>query len=259
LEFRERLYQLRRQAGLSQEDLAEALDLSRQAVQKWESGASRPDIDNLAALAGYFHVSLDYLILGTEAEAAPVSAAPACCPRRCRYEYKSRRTLFGLPLVHVNVGGGFGWARGIVAIGDIATGAVAFGGVSAGLVSLGGVSAGLFALGGMALGGVAAGGLAVGLAAFGAVAIGELAVGASAIGRFAAGGSAYGSSMALGMAAASPSVEVGLSTSGEAALSLSLEALRKSGVTAAQAAAQIAPYLPGVPEWFVRVLLRAFL
>ena len=61
MEFRERLYQLRRQAGLSQEELANIMDVSRQAVQKWESGASKPDMDNLTALADYFNVTLDYL------------------------------------------------------------------------------------------------------------------------------------------------------------------------------------------------------
>ena len=62
MDFRERLFNLRRQAGLSQEELANLLGLTRQAVQKWEAGTSRPDMDNLTALAGYFHVSLDYLV-----------------------------------------------------------------------------------------------------------------------------------------------------------------------------------------------------
>ena len=61
MDFKERLFELRRQAGLSQEELAHLLGLTRQAVQKWEAGTSRPDMDNLAALADYFHVSLDYL------------------------------------------------------------------------------------------------------------------------------------------------------------------------------------------------------
>ena len=64
MEFRERLFELRRQAGLSQEELANLLGVTRQAVQKWEAGTSRPDMDNLTALADYFHVSLDYLVTG---------------------------------------------------------------------------------------------------------------------------------------------------------------------------------------------------
>ena len=51
MDFRDRLFDLRRQAGLSQEELANLLGLTRQAVQKWEAGTSRPDMDNLAALA----------------------------------------------------------------------------------------------------------------------------------------------------------------------------------------------------------------
>ena len=43
-QFQDRLNRLRRERGLSQEDLAEVVGVTRQAVQKWESGASRPDM-----------------------------------------------------------------------------------------------------------------------------------------------------------------------------------------------------------------------
>ena len=76
MEFSQRLYELRRKAGLSQEELANLVGVTRQAVQKWESGASKPDLDNITALAGYFQVSLDYLIAGREAEPAPPPPAP---------------------------------------------------------------------------------------------------------------------------------------------------------------------------------------
>ena len=62
MEFRDRLYQLRRGRGISQEELANAVGVSRQAVQKWEAGSSTPDLDNLSALAEYFGVTLDYLV-----------------------------------------------------------------------------------------------------------------------------------------------------------------------------------------------------
>ena len=75
MEFRERLYQLRKGRGISQEELANAVGVSRQAVQKWEAGASTPDLNNLSALAGYFSVTLDYLVRGVEPEAP--QAAPA--------------------------------------------------------------------------------------------------------------------------------------------------------------------------------------
>lgn len=52
MDFQQRLYEMRKQSSLSQEGLASLLGVTRQAVQKWESGSSRPDMDNLAALAG---------------------------------------------------------------------------------------------------------------------------------------------------------------------------------------------------------------
>ena len=57
MNFETRLYELRKKAGLSQEELANLVGVSRQAVQKWEAGSSRPDLDNLTALAGYFNVT----------------------------------------------------------------------------------------------------------------------------------------------------------------------------------------------------------
>jgi len=52
----------RKQGGLSQERLAEAVGVSRQAVTKWESGEAAPDIDNLVALAAFFGVTVDSLL-----------------------------------------------------------------------------------------------------------------------------------------------------------------------------------------------------
>lgn len=56
----------RKKAMLSQEELASKLGVSRQAVSKWETGESIPDMNNLAALAEIFDVSLDWLIKGEE-------------------------------------------------------------------------------------------------------------------------------------------------------------------------------------------------
>jgi len=53
---------LRAKAGLTQEELADILHVSRQAVQKWESDATRPELDKLVAIAGYFNVTLDGLV-----------------------------------------------------------------------------------------------------------------------------------------------------------------------------------------------------
>lgn len=63
-ELSERLRQLRKRAGLSQEQLAEALDISRQAVSKWESGTTSPDIHNIIQLGKLYGVSTDSILLG---------------------------------------------------------------------------------------------------------------------------------------------------------------------------------------------------
>lgn len=61
-----RLQELRKKAGYSQEQVAELLGLSRQAVSKWESGQGKPEIDNVIKLTEIYHVSADYILLGTE-------------------------------------------------------------------------------------------------------------------------------------------------------------------------------------------------
>lgn len=62
------------QAGLSQEQLAEQLQVSRQAVTKWETGAGIPDIENLRAIAALFGITLDEL-LGDVSEGAAAEFA----------------------------------------------------------------------------------------------------------------------------------------------------------------------------------------
>lgn len=60
--FAEKLKALRKQAGMSQEKLAEKLGVSRQAVTKWETDAGIPDVENLAALSALFQISIDELL-----------------------------------------------------------------------------------------------------------------------------------------------------------------------------------------------------
>ena len=62
IEFSNRLVLLRKQNGYSQESLASALNISRQAISKWERGEASPDTDNLIALAMLYKVSLDVLV-----------------------------------------------------------------------------------------------------------------------------------------------------------------------------------------------------
>lgn len=103
------------------------------------------------------------------------------------YEYKSKATLMGLPLIHISQGftpeGRLRVARGFIAIGNVAVGVVAIGGaalgifaiagVGLGLICLAGIAVGLFAgIGGMAVGYIAVGGLALGIYSIGGLALG---------------------------------------------------------------------------------------
>lgn len=62
MEFNEKLQQLRKSKGLTQEELAQAIYVSRTAVSKWESGRGYPNIDSLKELAKFFSVTVDELL-----------------------------------------------------------------------------------------------------------------------------------------------------------------------------------------------------
>ena len=62
----DRIQQLRKQKGISQEELADRVGVSRQAVSKWESAQSVPDLDKILLLSDYFEVTTDYLLKGIE-------------------------------------------------------------------------------------------------------------------------------------------------------------------------------------------------
>jgi len=64
VEFHEKLQALRKNRGLTQEELAEALYVSRTAVSKWESGRGYPSIDSLKEISSYFSVTIDELLTG---------------------------------------------------------------------------------------------------------------------------------------------------------------------------------------------------
>ena len=68
MDFNNRLYQLRKQKGLSQEELANRWNVSRQTVSNWEVGDSTPDMEKLVAISDLFDVSLDKLVMGKEDE-----------------------------------------------------------------------------------------------------------------------------------------------------------------------------------------------
>ncbi len=75
MDFNNRLYQLRKQKGFSQEELANRLNVSRQTVSKWEVGDSTPDMEKLIAMSDLFDVSLDNLVMGKEDEVQPPMSA----------------------------------------------------------------------------------------------------------------------------------------------------------------------------------------
>ena len=189
MKFSEKLLLLRREHGLSQEMLAEKLDVSRQAVSKWESGQTYPETDKLIALSEIFGVSIDSLIKDGELSSSEhrpgqwAGAHSLLFMGPYPYEYKSKRSWLGLPLLHICFGHGRR-AKGVVAIGFNASGIVAFGLMSVGLVSFGLLGVGLISFGVLALGGAALGAISVGAFAMGAVAVGVSTMGAIEIGMF---------------------------------------------------------------------------
>ena len=66
MEFNEKLQALRKQKGLTQEELADALYVSRTAVSKWESGRGYPSIDTLKDISVFFNITIDELLSGGE-------------------------------------------------------------------------------------------------------------------------------------------------------------------------------------------------
>lgn len=205
MQFCEKLTELRRKAGLSQEQLADRLGVTRQSVSKWESGAAMPELGKLIALSELFCVSIDYLVKDGDASDPAAAEQESSCSARVEekldllaqdyrrsfgpvYQYTSRRTLLGLPLVSIRFGHDrhptrYNTAVGIVAIGNFSVGIFSVGLISAGVVSVGMI--------------------ALGLAAAGMVSIGGAAVGLSAVGIWSYGVSALGWKSAAGIAAVS--------------------------------------------------------
>lgn len=89
MEFNEKLQELRKQKGMTQEELAEKLYVSRTAVSKWESGRGYPNLESLKAISQFFHVSLDDLL---SSNALLTIAEAENRQNQCR----TRTLLFGL-------------------------------------------------------------------------------------------------------------------------------------------------------------------
>ena len=221
----EKLTIQRKKSGMSQEQLAERLGITRQSVSKWEAGSSIPEISKLVAMSEIFRVSLDYLLKDYLDEEKNSGIAAGGCrnepygEKRSEanqqmdednsrlekkvddlaryikgYQYTSKTKIAGIPLVSIRFSrqlGRDGIAKGIIAIGNVAIGVISLGACSFGIISFGSIAVGLLAIGA----------LAFGLAAWGAVAIGGVAFGASAMGIYSAGASAWGQEVAVGVSA----------------------------------------------------------
>lgn len=199
----------RKKHGYTQESLAEALNVSRQAVSRWESGSAYPETDKLVRLSVLLDLDLNYMLKG-EDYAAPkeqINSEKAAKAdvygitgiiNDLHYEYKSKHKLFGLPLLHINIGIGPHRAKGIIAIGVAATGLVSIGLASFGVISLGLATLGLLAIGIFSLGCFSAGAVTIGMIAAGAVAIGIMTFGAVSVGGFAFGALSIGGYVAVG-------------------------------------------------------------
>lgn len=222
--FGNKLAKLRREQNYTQEQLADALCVSRQSVSKWESDLAYPETDKLLKICQMFHCSSDYLLLDgdeptTQRERQAVgNQEEQATTLEIRLpkikERKSQRTVWGMPLWHVAKN-----ARGVIAIGVKAQGIIAIGVrscgvVSVGVLSLGAISCGtlslgllfsvgLFSLGMFGVGCICAGIFAVGAISFGmfslgAVAVGDVSVGALAIGKYVALGDHAQAMIAIG-------------------------------------------------------------
>lgn len=214
MEFNDKLMDLRKKKGWSQEELGEKLDVSRQTVSKWELGQTTPEMNKLVEIANLFEISLDE-ILNTN-QAGTNQRNENFYNYGHRYEYKSKRKLFGLPLIHINVGRGIHKAKGIIAIGTIATGLISIGVLSIGVISIGAFCLGLLlsigAFSGFGL--VSIGGIAVGIISLGGFSFGIFSVGGLSWGLYSVGGAAFGKNIALGGYANAP-IAIGEMTKGE--------------------------------------------
>lgn len=243
MNFSENLMRLRKEKGLSQEALGEKIGVTRQTVSKWETGETTPEMNKLIELAQFFAVSLDELV-GKEPAEKSLPVRYIGIP--FHYEYASKRTVRGIPLLHINLGIGLKRAKGIIAIGNIAQGVIAIGGVSIGIVALGGVGIGLLALGALAIGLLAAaGGIAAGAVAVGGVALGLLSIGGLAAGVYSLGGCAFAGQIAAG-GYASGKVAIGDAVKGAVTLDVNT-------CTGAEIEQAIRETLPRTAEWIVRL------
>ncbi|MCM1568065.1 MAG: helix-turn-helix domain-containing protein [Roseburia sp.] len=74
MNFSEKLKEIRKKEGISQEQLAEKIGVSRQAITKWETGKGLPDVENMVIIAEIFKTTIDELLMDSVTKAAPVTS-----------------------------------------------------------------------------------------------------------------------------------------------------------------------------------------
>lgn len=199
-----KLSKLRKENNYTQEQLADILGVSRQAISKWESNITYPETDKLIRMSELFDCSLDYLLKDTkETDRKNQPNEEILFFRRHLRERKSEKTVWGMPLWHIGrnamgfIAVGLN-ARGVIAVGLKAKGIVSLGMLSIGVLSLGMFSIGLLSIGMFALGLLSAGCFSIGVFVTGAISLGIISIGAIAIGDFSVGALSIGKYFALG-------------------------------------------------------------
>lgn len=199
MNFNENLYHIRKEKGLSQEDLAILCNVSRQAISKWENGTANPDMINLATLARCLNVSTDELLgtstLHQEEQRNPQNEDYGYLRiRRWRnFEYRSKCRIGNIRI-----------AKGIFALGNISIGVFSLGFMSFGFIGLGLLSISILC---------AISTIAISYLAIGAFTIGYISIGAIAIGVYSIGAISIGYQVAIG-AISYGNIAVGVSVSG---------------------------------------------
>lgn len=298
MKFCEKLAELRRENGYSQEQLALRLNVSRQAVSRWEAGVSMPELSKILQLSEIFMVTTDYLLKETVTERQPTgntvkegfgefSETQARILEKLdqldkmeksentevkEYEYISPGKLFGLPLVHIH----FKWTKGYRqnfssavrtpgAYADFKTkakGIIAIGNNATGFFSIGFLAKGLFSIGLFSIGFVSVGILCLAFLALGIIAAGFTAGGVVSIGYVALGVSVIGI-YGTGVAVLAQKTATGIAAVAHTAVGSGdadgTYAMLINELTARQeVAAFLIEHQPEMPKWILFLLTMMF-
>ncbi len=120
MKFHEKLQNLRKNAGMTQLELAEKLMVSRQAISKWETGNATPDLENIIPICDLFDVSLDYLardthIVETEEVEQNITEKMVCQEDK-KARFRKRAVNITLIIALVVILQFVGWRMNLVAI-----------------------------------------------------------------------------------------------------------------------------------------------